>query len=130
MALLNGFALRKKSFAGKLVCYAGVWMVIYTVFRTEARGGLVAAMLGPGVYLLRRYGIKAAIPAAAVAAPVSALGGRSGEAADMSTAMRYDAWSAGIDMWHHSPIYGVGAREFGEHFWMAAHNSNQLSLAA
>jgi hypothetical protein len=129
MALLIGFALRKKSFGGKLLAYAGVGMVVYTVFRTESRGGLVAAMLVPGVYLLRRYGIKALVPALAVAAPVIALGGRSGESADMSTAMRYDAWSAGIDMWHHSPIYGVGAREFGEHFWMAAHNSYLLSLA-
>lgn len=129
MALLIGFALRKKTFGGKFLAYLGVGMVIYTVFRTESRGGLVAAMLVPGVYLLRRYGIKALVPAAAVAVPVLMLGGRSGEAADMSTAMRYDAWSAGIDMWHHSPIYGVGVKEFGEHFWMAAHNSYLLSLA-
>lgn len=129
MALLIGFALRKKSFGGKLAAYAGVGMVIYTVFRTESRGGLVAAMLVPGVYLVRRYGFKAIIPALAVAGPVIALGGRSGEAADMSTAMRYDAWSAGIDMWHHSPIYGVGVKEFSENFWMAAHNSYLLSLA-
>jgi O-antigen ligase/polysaccharide polymerase Wzy-like membrane protein len=129
MALLIGFALRKKSAGGKFLCYLGVGMVIYTVFRTESRGGLVAAMLVPGVYLIRRYGFKMVIPAMAVAVPVMMLGGRSGESADISTAMRYDAWSAGIDMWHHSPIYGVGAREFGEHFWMAAHNSYLLSLA-
>jgi len=128
MALLIGFALRKRG-AGKLAMYAGVALVMYTVFRTQSRGGLVAAMLVPGIYLFRRYGFKVLIPAVLVAAPVLMLGGRHDEAADISTAMRYDAWSAGLDMWHHSPIYGVGAREFGEHFWLAAHNSYLLSLA-
>src|SRR6185312_14513083 len=44
MALLIGFALRKKG-AGKLAMYGGVALVIYTVFLTQSRGGLVAAML-------------------------------------------------------------------------------------
>ena len=128
MALLIGFALRKKG-AGKLAMYLGVALVMYTVWRTESRGGLVAAMLVPGVYIVRRYGIKAVIPAVLVAAPVMMLGGRHDEAAELSTTMRYDAWASGLDMWHHSPIYGVGAREFGDHFWLAAHNSYLLSLA-
>jgi hypothetical protein len=128
MALLIGFALRKKG-AGRLAMYAGVALVVYTVFRTESRGGLVAAMLVPGVFLLRRYGLKIAIPAMMVAVPVMMLGGRHDEAAEVSTAMRYDAWSAGIDMWHHSPVYGIGARQFGDNFWLAAHNSYLLSLA-
>jgi O-antigen ligase len=83
----------------------------------------------PGVYLVRRYGFKALIPAGLVALPLLMLGGRSGEAADLSTAMRYDAWATGLDMWHHSPIYGVGARMFSEHFFLTAHNSYVLSLA-
>jgi O-antigen ligase len=57
------------------------------------------------------------------------LGGRSGEAAELSTAMRYDAWATGLDMWHHSPIYGVGARMFSEHHFLTAHNSYVLTLA-
>ncbi len=129
MAMLIAFALRKKRASGKVLMYGGVAMVIWTVFLTQSRGGLVGAMLVPGVYVIRRYGVKALIPAAMVAAPVLMLGGRSGEAAEQSTAMRYDAWASGLDMWHHTPVYGVGPRMFGEHYWMAAHNSYLLSLA-
>jgi O-antigen ligase len=78
---------------------------------------------------VRRYGIGIAIPCALVGIPVMLLGGRSGEAADLSTEMRYDAWGAGLDMWHHSPIYGVGARAFTDHHYLTAHNSFVLSLA-
>lgn len=129
MAMLIAFALRKKGAAQKLAMYGGVAMVVYTVFLTQSRGGLVGAMLVPGVYLIRKYGVKAIIPAAMVAVPVLMLGGRSGEAAEQSTAMRYDAWASGLDMWHHQPVTGVGPRMFGEHYWMAAHNSYLLSLA-
>jgi hypothetical protein len=129
LAMLIAFALRKKSAMAKLAMYCGVAMVIYTVFLTQSRGGLVGAMLVPGVYLVRKYGFKAIIPALMVAVPVLILGGRSGEAAEQSTAMRYDAWASGLDMWHHQPITGVGPRMFGEHYWMAAHNAYLLSLA-
>jgi O-antigen ligase len=129
LALLIGFALRKKQAFAKVALAGGVALVLATVWLTQSRGGLVAAMLVPGVYIIRRYGILTIFPAAAVAAPVLLLGGRSGEAADLSTAMRYDAWATGLDMWHHSPVYGVGARMFSEHFFLTAHNSYVLSLA-
>jgi O-antigen ligase len=32
-------------------------------------------------------------------------------------------------MWHHSPIFGVGARQFGAHHFLTAHNSFVLTLA-
>ncbi len=129
MALLIGFAARTRHPMSRLALYAGVAIVGATVYYTQSRGGLVAAMLVPGVYIVRRYGVLAIIPAVLVAGPVLLLGGRSGEAADLSTAMRYDAWATGLDMWHHSPIYGVGARMFSEHHFLTAHNSFVLSLA-
>jgi hypothetical protein len=129
IALLIGFALRKKRAAAKVAVGVGVGLVVVTVYMTQSRGGLVAAMLVPGVYLVRKYGLKALIPALLVAVPVLMLGGRSGEAADISTANRYDAWATGLDMWHHSPVYGVGARLFSEHHYLTAHNSYVLSLA-
>ena len=129
LGLLIGFALRKKGSASKMAIWMAVALVLATVWFTESRGGLIAAMLVPGVYIVRRYGFKAVLPAAILATPVLLLGGRSGEAADLSTAMRYDAWATGLDMWHHSPVYGVGARMFSEHFFLTAHNSYVLSLA-
>jgi len=129
MAMLIAFALRKKGTFSKLLMYAGVVLVVVTVWLSQSRGGLVAMMLVPGVYLVRKYGFKIIIPLALVAVPIMLLGGRHDENAELSTAMRYDAWAGGLDMWHHSPIWGVGARLFGEHYWMAAHNSYLLSLA-
>ena len=128
MALLIGFALRRRGIVGVLGYGTGVVIVFIAVFLTQSRGGLIAAMLVPGVYLIRRYGIGIAIPCALVGVPVMLLGGRSGEAADLSTEMRYDAWSAGLDMWHHSPIFGVGPRAFVDHNYLTAHNSFVLSL--
>ena len=129
MAMLIGFASRKRHALWRLVLGGGVAMVLVTVFMTQSRGGLVAALLVPGIYLVRRYGIAAVIPMGVLGLPVMLLGGRSGDAADLSTSMRYDAWSTGLDMWHHSPIYGIGARMFSEHHFLTAHNSYVLMLA-
>jgi hypothetical protein len=129
LSLLIAFALRKRRSFGAVVCWSGVAIVVWTVFMTQSRGGLVAALLVPGVYLLRRYGLKAAIPAGLVALPVVMLGGRSGEAADVSTTLRYEAWAAGLDMFKHSPIFGVGARQFTDHNYLTAHNAYVLTLS-
>ncbi len=129
MAILIGFGLRTRRAFPRLAIGLGVAMIAGTVFLTQSRGGLVAALLVPGVYLVRRYGLAAVIPAAAVALPVLLLGGRSGESADLSTAMRYEAWATGLDLWHHSPFVGIGPRMFVEHHFLTAHNSYVLVLA-
>jgi O-antigen ligase len=128
MALLIGFALRKRKLTSQFAIGVAVGLVLFTVFLTQSRGGLVAAMLVPGVYALRKWGLRALIPAALVAMPVLMLGGRSGDAADVSTQERYEAWATGLDMWHHSPVYGVGARLFNTHHYLTAHNSFVLML--
>src|SRR5262249_44757387 len=112
MALLIGFMLRKRSSLMKFMTLVGVAVIVWTTFLTQSRGGLVACMLVPGVYLVRRYGMGMIIPAAALGIPILMLGGRSGENADLSTEMRYEAWATGLDMWHSNPILGVGAGEF------------------
>lgn len=129
LALLIGFALRKRHSAGKIAMVVGSAIVVATVFFTESRGGLIAMLLVPGVYLIRRYGWRALGPAVVLATPVLMLGGRSDAAAELSTEMRYEAWASGLDMWHHSPVYGIGARLFTDHHYLTAHNSYVLSLA-
>jgi O-Antigen ligase len=129
LSLMIGFALRKRQWAGVFLCGLGAAITGYTVYMTQSRGGLVAGMLVPGVYLVRRYGIKAIIPAGLVALPVLMLGGRSGEAADVSNQGRYEAWATGLEMFKHSPVFGVGARQFTEHHFLTAHNSFVLTLA-
>jgi hypothetical protein len=129
LSLLIGFALRKRTPASVLLYGLGAAIVLYTVYLTQSRGGLVAAMLVPGVYLVRRYGIKGVAPVGLVALPLLMLGGRGGAAASASTQLRYEAWATGLKMFHHSPVLGVGARQFNEHHFLTAHNSFVLTLA-
>ncbi len=128
LSFLIGFLLRKRSAGALIVLGVATVIVVWTVLLTQSRGGLVAAMLVPGVYVVRRYGLAAIIPAAGIALPVIAFSGRSGESADMSTQLRYEAWQAGIGMFHDNPIFGVGPRQFAEHHFITAHNSYVLTL--
>jgi O-antigen ligase len=83
----------------------------------------------PGLYLVRRYRLKALIPGVIAAVALVLLTGRSGENAEVSTALRYEAWSQGLKMFEANPIFGVGARQFTEHHYLTAHNSFVLMLA-
>jgi hypothetical protein len=129
LSLLIAFSLRKRGSVVAWLCIGGAVIVAWTVLMTQSRGGLVAVMLVPGVYVVRRYGIKAIFPALLIAVPVLMLGGRSGESADESTRFRYEAWATGLEMFKHSPIFGVGARNFTEHNFLTAHNSYVLTLS-
>lgn len=128
IALLIGFALRGSA-AARLALGLGVLLLFAAIVLTRSRGGLIAAMLVPGVYVVRRFGLAALAPAALVAVPVFLLAGRSGSSAEESTTLRYEAWRAGLDMFEHSPIWGVGMRAFPDHHDMTAHNSYVLALA-
>ena len=106
-----------------------VIVVVATVWMTQSRGGLVAALLVPGVYVVRRYGVARIVPAAMVALPVLILGGRSGENAEMSTA---DALrGVGHRPRHVAPQPDLRRRraQFAEHHFLTAHNSFVLTLA-
>ncbi len=129
IAILIGFAIRKKGAGSKLLVVLGVALLLATVWMTKSRGGLVAAMLVPAVWIIRRYGIGALIPALMLAVPVLMLGGRSDASAGESTALRYEAWAEGLNMFKHSPVYGIGARLFTDHHYLTAHNSYVLALA-
>lgn len=128
LSLLIAFMLRKKQALERVMLAGMVVIVVWTVFLTQSRGGLVTAMLVPGVYMVRKWGIKAVIPAAAIAIPILMLGGRNDASADESTQLRYEAWAAGLEMFRGSPIFGVGLRQFAEHHFITAHNSYVLTL--
>ncbi|MEO8846715.1 MAG: O-antigen ligase family protein [Kofleriaceae bacterium] len=130
IAILLGFAMRRRNAPGKRFLYGvGIAVCVVAVFMTESRGGLLAMVLVPGIYAIRKWGWSVVIPGALIAVIVLTLGGRSGENADVSTQMRYEAWAVGLDMWHHSPIFGVGARQFTAHHFLTAHNSYVLMLS-
>jgi hypothetical protein len=128
-ALLIGFANQRRRPLTILFAVVGGIAVLYCVNLTQSRGAILVFALVGGVYAVRRYGIPGMVAAGLAALPVVALGGRSGESADQSTQLRYEAWSAGLQMFKQSPIFGVGQRQFSEHHYMTAHNSYVLALA-
>jgi hypothetical protein len=129
MALLIGFLRRKSNPLIQLACVVGSIIVVLTVLATQSRGGLLGVALVFGIYMYRRFGLWSIVPAAAGALPLLLLGGRSGEKADMSTQLRYEAWATGVRLFKQSPIWGVGAGQFTEHHFLTAHNSFVLTLA-
>jgi O-antigen ligase len=129
LSLLIAFALRKHGPGWKLAATAGVVLVGVTIQMTQSRGGLIAALIVPAVYLVRRHGFGALVPAIVLAVPVLLFASRGGENADMSTLNRYEAWATGLNMFQDSPVFGVGARMFSAHHFLTAHNSFVLTLA-
>src|SRR6185295_19796188 len=79
-----------------------------------------------GVYFVRRFGWKGALLGGVLGLPVMLLGGREG--GESSTEERLRAWAEAYDMWRENPLMGVGAHEFGEHYYQTAHNSYLLAL--
>ncbi len=128
-SLLVAFANQRRRIGTIAIAVIGSVLVFWCVLKTQSRGGIVVFALVGGVYFARRFGIAGLLAAAAFAAPVMAMAGRSGDKADASTQLRYEAWAAGIQMWKASPIFGVGQRQFAENHSLTAHNSYVLALA-
>ncbi len=128
LSLLIGFVRRKKTPFAIAGCVAGIGLVLATVFLSQSRGGLVSMMIVLGIYAIRRYGLWMLVPSGLLGIVVLVLGGRSGEAADVSTEMRYEAWATGLELFRQYPIFGVGSGQFNQHHYLTAHNSFVLSL--
>jgi len=95
---------------------------------TRSRSGQLAFLAVLGIYLLRRLGWAGVAAAALLGAPVMLLGGRADAGADQSTMERLECWSAALQMFRNSPIFGVGKTQFGENHYLTAHNSFMLAL--
>jgi O-antigen ligase len=129
ISFVIAFLRRKRNPIYRFALVLGLAAGLTAIMMTQSRGGQVAMLLVFFVYLLRRYGMWAFVPAAVLAAPLLLLGGRSDAAADMSTQQRYEAWATGLNMFRQNPIFGVGAGQFAEHHYLTAHNSFVLTLA-
>jgi len=129
ISFLVAFLRRKRSASIRMAAVIALGLCVTTIMLTKSRGGQMAMMLVFFVYLVRAYGWKAFLPAAAMAIPLMMLGGRSDAASEMSTMERYEAWSTGLELFRSSPLYGVGAGQFVEHHYLTAHNSFVLAMA-
>jgi hypothetical protein len=96
---------------------------------TQSRGGQLALMSVVAVYFVRSRGWKGLVVGAVLAAPLLALGGRSGEEADASSIERLECWREGFRMFRDHPLLGVGFGQFEEHHYLTAHNSVVFAAA-
>jgi hypothetical protein len=129
LAFLIAFANQRRRGWTIALAVLGGLLVLYCVQLTQSRGAILVYAIVGGVYAVRRFGLAGVVAGAMVALPLVALGGRGGDKADMSTQLRYEAWSSGLYMFRDSPVFGVGQRQFGEHHFMTAHNTFVLALA-
>ncbi len=129
ISFLAAFMRRKRETSFRFFAVLAIGACVATIMLTQSRGGQVSMMLVFFVYLVRKYGVKAILPAAAMAIPLLVFGGRNDESSAMSTMERYEAWATGIELFRNSPLYGVGAGQFVEHHYLTAHNSWVLAMA-
>lgn len=114
-----------------------VWLVaaallVYGVYLTNSRGGMLAlaAMLGAWLWI-RRGPASALAVAAGGLVMMRLLPSRLNEldVSERSASGRVEAWYEGIQMFLGSPLYGVGTGNFTVHHHLTAHNSIVLVLA-
>ena len=128
MSFVLAFATRRRGVRATVGGAAAVLLVFWCIVMTQSRGGQLVFLAVLGIFFARKLGWKGIVAGAAFGLVVMSLGGRSGETANESTELRYEAWRAGLDMFHSSPLYGVGHRMFSLHHDLTAHNSYVLVM--
>jgi len=107
-------------------------LLLYGIYLTNSRGGMlaVAAMLGTWLWM-RRGPLSALAVAACGLVAMRLLPSRLNEleVGEQSASGRVEAWYEGIQMFIGSPLYGVGTGNFTNHHYLTAHNSLVLVLA-
>lgn len=119
--------LKSRSMLFRIIMIAVIAVLVYGVFLTDSRGGFLG--LGAIVFTMvsRRIGYKKGAAVALVVFALLFLAGpsrmRQFDSREQSAYGRVEAWSEGIDMFQSRPLFGVGARNFLDHHFLAAHNS-------
>ena len=100
-------------------------VLLFGLYLTHSRGGLLALMAVIALAVYRRFGVVPAVVMAfgvfALSTAVSFSGGR--EISAESGQDRMDAWSTGLELIKSHPVFGVGYRRFVEYNSITAHNT-------
>jgi putative inorganic carbon (hco3(-)) transporter len=118
-----------KPFGGmRFLLAAPIGFLVYALLCTQSRGGLLALGVSLLAFTYLYWGPKVTAVVAALAAPAAlALKGRQ---ADIAGALsggtgesRVELWSAGLQAFKSSPVFGIGAQNYAEECGQVAHNS-------
>lgn len=115
----------------RLIVWPIVLLCLWAVVLSQSRTGQMVLGVLALIALVRRYGPKGVVFAAAVMFPMLLLGGREGAEADASSLERATILYDGIDLVRAHPFLGVGVGEFVNEISipMTAHNSYLLAAA-
>jgi O-antigen ligase len=129
-----GLALKEgRTFRNLLLVGPPATLLIYGVYLTRSRGGMLGILAVFLVGLISRVSRTKALVATTVMATIcmaaNFTGGRAISTSEESAAGRIEAWSEGLAMFRSSPILGVGYQNFTRHYDFTAHNSFVLCFA-
>ncbi len=124
--LFGPILARDRGFSRRVLALGALGILLYALFLTQSRGGLLGLALMGAAYAYRRFGGASVL--VAVAASVLLIVAGSGRlqamnASEDSAQGRIQAWSAGLDMLKSKPVLGVGYDAYTEHHALVAHNS-------
>lgn len=102
-----------------------VFVLLYGMFLTHSRGGMVGLLAALMVVGWRKFGvIPAVITGGGLFVALSAIGWSGGrDVSAESGSDRMEAWSTGLTLIRSHPVFGVGYHRFEEYFYITAHNT-------
>jgi O-antigen ligase len=116
----------------KPLALLGLLLIMYALFLTQSRGGILALGVILVLLLTRKLGRTfGMIAGGMVFLAIFALAPRMGtiSTGEASAHGRVEAWSVGLDLFESYPLFGVGSGNFTEYHFRTAHNSFVLCAA-
>ncbi len=119
------FWAKNKAVRNFFMVYLPAAFVLYGMYLTHSRGGMLALMVIAVVAGRRRIGVVPALIVGAVLfVGLSAAGFSGGRDVSVGAGEdRMDAWSIGMTLIRSHPLFGVGYKEFGKYNDITAHNT-------
>jgi len=119
------FWSRGKFVVNLFLVYLPICFLLYGMFLTKSRGGMVALMICAVVAGRRKIGIFPALVGGAILFLGMQVSGFSGgrDITPAAGADRMEAWSTGIQLIRTHPFFGVGYKRFANFFYITAHNT-------
>jgi O-antigen ligase len=125
------FWVKGRSFRNLMLVYLPVSVLLFGMYLTHSRGGMIALMAAAVVAGRRKFGLMRSVVLGVILFVGLSVGGFSG-GRDVSTDAgedRMDAWAAGLQMIRQHPFKGVGIGRFTDFHEITAHNTVILCAA-
>ena len=131
LALATYLLGRKQHWLWRLLMLGIIGWLGYGIILTDSRGALLSAVAVLGIAGMQRFGKIVVLTGAALSVPLLLTATRLGQLNpdEESAAGRVEAWYEGLLMLRQHPLFGVGYRNFTDHYYLTAHNFLVLPIA-